>query len=65
MKLIVDYDLCEANGLCVGAAPDVFAIDDNDKLYVRTENVDEKRRAQLQQAVRLCPRGALRLEEEA
>jgi len=64
MKLVVNYDLCEANGLCVGAAPDVFAIDDNDKLHVRTENVDEKRRAQLLRAVRLCPRGALRMEEE-
>lgn len=63
MKLIVDYDLCEANGMCVAAAPEVFELDDSDQLHVRTDNVDETHRAQLLQAVRMCPRGALRLEE--
>lgn len=64
MKLIVDYDLCEANGMCVSAAPDVFELDDADKLQVHTDNVNEARRAQLVQAVRLCPRAALKLEED-
>lgn len=62
MKLIVDYDLCEANGMCVAAAPEVFALDDSDKLHVRTDLVDDKHRAQLVKAVAMCPRRALRLE---
>ena len=64
MKLIVDFDMCEANGLCTAAAPEVFELDDEDKLQVRFENVDEARRSKLEHAVRLCPRAALRLSEE-
>lgn len=64
MKLIVSLDDCEANGLCVGVAPEVFEIDDNDRLTVHYEQVSPARLAQLQQAVRMCPRAAIRLEME-
>ncbi|MFE3618116.1 ferredoxin, partial [Streptomyces anulatus] len=34
MKIIVDFDRCEANGVCVGIAPDMFELDDDDQLTV-------------------------------
>ena len=64
MKLIVSLDACEANGLCVGVAPEVFELDDDDQLTVHYEQVTPARRAQLEQAVRMCPRAAIRLEIE-
>ncbi len=63
MKLIVTAD-CEANGLCVGIAPDVFELDDEDQLTVHEERVVPARRAQLEEAARMCPRAAIRLEWE-
>jgi len=63
MKIIVDFDLCEANALCVGAAPQVFHLDDDDNLKVLIEAPGEERRAEVEEAVRLCPRAAITLEE--
>lgn len=63
MKLVVTAD-CEANGMCVDIAPDVFELDDDDQLTVHEEQVVPARRAQLEQAARMCPRAAIRLELE-
>ena len=63
MKIIVDRDLCESNGLCVDACPQVFHIDNEDRLVILIEEPDETLRAKLELAVRVCPRQALRIEE--
>ena len=63
MRIIVDRDLCESNGLCVDACPEVFRIDEKDRLVLLIEQPDESLRAQVEQAVRICPRQALRIEE--
>ncbi|AHH15365.1 ferredoxin [Nocardia nova] len=62
MKVIVDFDQCEANGICVGIAPDVFELDDEDMLHVVTADVPDDRLADVEQAVAQCPKAALRLE---
>jgi ferredoxin len=59
MKIIVDSDLCEANAQCVKVAPDVFRLDDEDKLHLLIAEIPEERRAQMETAVRKCPRRAL------
>ena len=41
MRVVVDYDLCESNALCMAAAPEVFEVRDDDFLYVLQ---DEPRR---------------------
>ncbi len=64
MKIIVDWDNCEANGLCMAAAPDVFHLDDDDQLHLKIENPSKERRAQVEEAIRLCPRACLSLEED-
>ena len=32
MKVVVDYDLCEANALCMDCAPEVFRVEEDDTL---------------------------------
>jgi ferredoxin len=62
MKVIVDYDLCEANALCMEACPKVFRVEEDDTLTVLMDEVSEDLRTNLQEAERLCPRQAIRVE---
>lgn len=62
MKVVVDYDLCEANALCMGACPQVFRVEEDDTLTVLMDEVPEELRSKLQEAERLCPRQAIRIE---
>ena len=34
MRVQADFDLCEANALCVGIAPETFELDDDDFLFI-------------------------------
>ena len=63
MKVVVDYDLCEANAVCMEVCPDVFKVDDEDNLHILIDNPGEELRAKIEEAVRLCPRQALSLDE--
>ncbi|HYB97811.1 MAG TPA: ferredoxin [Candidatus Limnocylindrales bacterium] len=63
MKVIVDYDLCEANAICMRVAPEVFKVDEKDNLHVLQENPPEELRAKVKEAVRLCPRQALSIQD--
>jgi ferredoxin len=64
MRVVVDRDLCESNGVCEGLAPEVFRINDDDELDILEEHPDESLRAKVQDAVRSCPKQALTLEED-
>ena len=59
MKVKADFDLCESNAICVGIAPDVFEVDDDDYLQILTEDVTDENRARIEQAVASCPKAAL------
>ena len=63
MKIVVDYDLCEANALCMEAAPEVFRVEDDDTLTVLLEEPNEDLRSKVEEAARLCPRQAITLAE--
>ncbi len=62
MKVVVDYDLCEANALCMEACPEVFRVEDDDTLTVLLDEIPENLRAKVKDAERLCPRQAIRIE---
>ncbi|ATL65425.1 ferredoxin [Nocardia terpenica] len=62
MRIVVDHDQCEANGICVGIAPDVFELDDEDVLHLTVAQVPADRLADVETAVAQCPKAALRLE---
>ena len=63
MKVIVNFDLCDLHGLCVEAAPEVFAIGDDGSLHILNEAPDDGLRAKVDKAVRECPTGAISIEE--
>ena len=63
MKIEVDYDLCEANAVCVGVCPECFCLEDDDTLTILVENPPENLRSKVEEAVRLCPRQAISVEE--
>lgn len=63
MKVTVDFDLCESNGLCEALAPEVFELDDQDYLQVKQEEIGEDQVEAVRRAVAACPRAAISLEE--
>ena len=63
MRVVVNRRQCESNALCVGVAPEVFDLDDDDILVVLDETPGEDLREKIQHAVRLCPKQAISIEE--
>lgn len=63
MRVVVDFDLCESNALCMAAAPEVFEVRDDDFLYVLDENPPEELRPKVELAVQRCPKQAIRIED--
>jgi len=64
MKIVVDRDLCQGHGVCESEAPGVFSVSKRGELTVLVEAPGELQRALVAQAVRFCPTGALRIEED-
>lgn len=62
MRIKADFDLCESNAVCVGMAPDVFDLDDDDYLVILDDEVPADREAEMRQVVASCPKSALSLE---
>jgi ferredoxin len=62
VRVVVDYDLCESNAVCMGIAPEVFEVRDDDNLYVLQEEPPEELRAKVEEAVRRCPKQAIAVE---
>jgi ferredoxin len=63
VKIVVDYELCEGNAICVGMAPDVFDLDADDHLRVTDEPIQATRHRELSEIAGSCPRGALRIDQ--
>ena len=61
MRVVVDYDLCESNALCMDAAPEVFEVREDDFLYVLDETPNDSLRAKVEQAARVCPKQAIKI----
>ena len=62
MKVVVNFDLCESNAICMGIAPEVFEVREDNFLYILDENPPESLRPQVEAAVAACPRAAITLE---
>ena len=61
MRVTVDLNRCQGYGQCVFAAPDVFAMDGQEALYVDYEPSDDQRERVLL-AASACPKAAVILE---
>jgi ferredoxin len=63
-KVVVDFDLCESNAICMGIAPEVFEVRDDDFLYILDETPDESMRDRIQESVERCPKQAISIAED-
>lgn len=63
MKVVVDFDLCESNAVCMAIAPEVFEVRDDDFLYVLNEHPPEDQHEKVKEAVERCPKQAITLED--
>ncbi|MEI7860083.1 MAG: ferredoxin [Acidimicrobiales bacterium] len=64
MKIVVDYDECASNAVCMGIAPEVFEVRDDGFLYILNENPGEELRESVRQAANGCPTGAITIVED-
>jgi ferredoxin len=64
MKIVVDYDECASNAVCMGIAPEVFEVRDDGFLYVLNENPGSELWESVRQAANGCPTGAITLVED-
>jgi ferredoxin len=64
MRVVVDRTLCESNAVCVRLVPELFAIDDDDRLQIKQAEPPAALRERLEHAVRRCPKLALSIAED-
>lgn len=64
VKVVVDYDECASNAVCMGIAPEVFEVRDDGFLYVLNEHPGEELREVVRQAANGCPTGAITIVED-
>ena len=59
MKIVVDFDRCQSNALCMSEAPELFEVRDDGFLYILQEEPGEEQRPALEAAIRACPTQAI------
>lgn len=62
-KVVVDYDLCESNAVCMGIAPEVFEVRDDDFLYILDETPPDELRAKIDESIQRCPKQAISIQD--
>jgi ferredoxin len=64
MKVVADWDLCESNGFCERAAPEMFHVNEKDELDIANDGeFAPELEGKVREAVRTCPKMALSIEE--
>lgn len=61
MRVVVDMDVCESNGLCTGLAPAIFELGDDDVLRLKVSELPEELVAGARAAARACPKQAIKI----
>ena len=59
MRVEVDRDRCEGNAVCVGIAPDLFDLDDEDYAVMKADQMPADQEELAEQSIAECPRAAL------
>jgi ferredoxin len=63
MKVTVDPDLCQGHAVCENEAPEVFSVPKHGTVTILMALPPDELRDKVHLAVKYCPTGALRLEE--
>jgi ferredoxin len=61
MRVVVDTDRCDGNGLCAAVAPGLFAVDDDDLVRVTAAELAVADEPAAEEAAQACPKLALAL----
>ncbi|HZT65647.1 MAG TPA: ferredoxin [Acidimicrobiales bacterium] len=64
MKVVVDFDTCQSNAVCMSVAPEVFEVRDDGYLYILQESPSEDLRQKVEEAARLCPTQSITIEDD-
>jgi ferredoxin len=64
MRVVVDRTLCESNAVCARLVPEVFVVDDDDRLQLKQEQPPSDLRTRVEHAVRRCPKLALSIVDD-
>ena len=64
-KVMVNFDLCESNAICMDVAPELFEVRDDDFLYVLQDTPADDLREKAEAAADRCPKQAITLEDLA
>jgi ferredoxin len=59
MYVEVDRDRCEGNAVCLGIAPEIFDLDDDDYAVVKSAPVPTDQEELAEQSIAECPRAAI------
>lgn len=62
MRVTVDDNLCTSIGTCARICPEVFEIRRDGLLYVLQDEPPESLRAEVEEAVDMCPMAAISIE---
>ncbi len=58
MHVEVDRDRCEGNAVCLGIAPDLFDLDDDDYAVVKADPVPADQEDLAERSIAECPRAS-------
>jgi ferredoxin len=64
VKVVVDFDRCDSNAVCMSILPEIFEVRDDGFLYVLDEHPPDSMREKLEEAVRSCPTQAISIAED-
>jgi len=64
MKVVVDFDECASNAVCMSIVPEVFEVRDDGFLYVLKEHPGPELAERVRQAANGCPTGAISIVED-
>lgn len=64
MRVVVNFDVCDAHGDCVVEAPEIFDLgDDDDVVRVLQEEPSEDLRKAAERAAESCPVSAIEIHD--
>ena len=62
-RVSVDADLCQGHMVCVGEAPEIFELGDDERVAVKDETPRKQLRRKAELAARYCPNHVIRIED--
>jgi ferredoxin len=64
MRIVASRELCKGHGQCELFAPDVFEVDDDALVVLKSDTVTGSAANAVREAVSHCPESAIRAEQE-